>query len=90
VNKVSGVKAEVYIPPYPGGHPVPYLRVRWDEAAVALKYAECARRLREGEPSIEINAGDGEITLASYLLNPGEERIVGWKLAEVLQSARKG
>ncbi|HZO57996.1 MAG TPA: hypothetical protein VFB63_35130 [Bryobacteraceae bacterium] len=90
VNKVSGVKAEVYIPPYPGAHPVPYLRVRWDEAAISLKYAECARRLREGEPSVEVNADDDEITLASYLLNPGEERIVGWRLAEVLQSARRG
>ena len=90
VSKIAGVKAEVYIPPYPGGHPVPYLRVRWDEGAISLKYAECARQLREGEPCIEVNAGEGEITLASYLLNPGEERIVGWRLAEVLAAARKG
>ena len=27
------------------------------------------------------------MTLASYLLNPGEERIVGWRLAEVSGAA---
>lgn len=77
---------EIYVPPYPGAHPVPYLRVKWEQSATALTYAECAKRLREGDPRIEVNAAAGEITLASYLLNPGEERIVGWRLAEVLQA----
>jgi hypothetical protein len=40
--------------------------------------------LRDGEPRIEVNASPEEITLASYMLNPGEERIVGWRMAEVL------
>jgi L-seryl-tRNA(Ser) seleniumtransferase len=84
---VQGVTAEVYIPPYPGAHPVPYLRVKWDQAKLPLTYAECAKRLREGEPRVEVNAAADELTLASYLLNPGEERIVGWRLAEVLASA---
>ena len=47
-----------------------------------LTYEDCARQLREGEPRIDVNAAREEITLASYLLNPGEERIVGWRLAE--------
>lgn len=86
---LAGVKAEVYVPAYPGGHPVPYLRVTWDQATLPLTCEQCARQLRDGEPSIEINATRNEITLASYLMNPGEERIVGWRLAEVLRTAGK-
>ncbi|MGH9630086.1 MAG: aminotransferase class V-fold PLP-dependent enzyme [Bryobacteraceae bacterium] len=89
LRRISSVSREVFVPVYPGAHPVPYLRIKWDSAAVALTYKECALRLREGEPRIEVNASADEMTLASYLLNPGEERIVGWRLAEVLGSAAK-
>jgi L-seryl-tRNA(Ser) seleniumtransferase len=86
VKRVPGVTAEVYVPQYPGAHPVPYLRIQWDPSQIALTYQQCAQRLREGEPRIEVNATGNELNLASYLLNPGEERIVGWRLAEILRS----
>ena len=86
LDAIRGASTEVYVPAYPGGHPVPYLRVKWDRTALPITYAECARQLSEGEPRVEVNAAPDEITLASYLLNPGEERIVGWRLAEVLRS----
>jgi D-glucosaminate-6-phosphate ammonia-lyase len=84
LKRLKPVTAEVYVPPYPGAHPVPYLRVKWDHASMPISYEECAKRLREGEPRIEVNAAAEELTLASYMLNPGEERIVGWRLGEVL------
>jgi L-seryl-tRNA(Ser) seleniumtransferase len=90
LKRVRGVTAEVFVPPYPGAHPVPYLRVKWDRAALPVSCKECAKRLSEGEPRIEVNAAEDEITIASYLLNPGEERIVGWRLAEVLSEAAGG
>ena len=83
---IAGVKAEIYVPG-PGGHPIPYLRVQWDRAKVPLSYEDCGRKLREGEPRIEVNVARDEITLASYNLFPGEERIVGWRLREVLREA---
>jgi L-seryl-tRNA(Ser) seleniumtransferase len=86
VSSVPAVKAEIYIPG-PGGHPVPYLRVQWDKSK--LSYADCARRLSEGEPRIEVNVAENEISLASYNLFPGEERIVAWRLKEVLQETGK-
>ncbi len=79
LHGISTVTAEVYVPG-PGGHPVPYLRVQWDQNRLNLKYADCAQQLRDGEPSIEVNAGDDGLSLASYNLYPGEERIVGFRL----------
>jgi L-seryl-tRNA(Ser) seleniumtransferase len=88
-KEVSGlptVKTEIYVPG-PGGHPVPYLRVQWDAAKLGLSYKDCGKRLSEGEPRIEVNVAENEISLASYNLFPGEDRIVAWRLGEVLREA---
>jgi len=83
---ISTVTAEVFVPG-PGGHPIPYLRVQWDQSQLNLKYADCAQLLREGEPSIEVNVGGDGLSLASYNLYPGEERIVGFRLRGILRRA---
>ena len=85
---ISTVTAEVYVPG-PGEHPIPYLRVRWDENRLNLKYADCAQQLRDGDPSIEVNAGGDGLNLASYNLYPGEERIVGFRLRGILREAAR-
>jgi hypothetical protein len=68
---------------------VPYLRVQWDPNRLRLKYSDCAQQLRDGEPAIEVNAADDGLTLASYNLYPGEERIVGYRLRGILREAEK-
>ena len=84
---LPGVRTEIYVPGA-GGHPVPYLRVQWEESR--FTYEECARQLREGEPCVEVNASKQEgLSLASYNMFPGEERIVGWRLRNVLDGALK-
>jgi L-seryl-tRNA(Ser) seleniumtransferase len=89
VRGIPSVNAEVYIPG-PGGHPVPYLRVTWDQTKLGgLSYRDCGQRLRDGEPSIEVNVGSDGLSLASYNLFPGEERIVGYRLRGLLRDAAK-
>lgn len=85
---ISTVTAEVYVPGA-GGHPVPYLRVQWDQNQLHLKYRDCAQQLRDGEPSIEVNAGTDGLSLASYNLYAGEERIVGFRLRGILRKAAR-
>lgn len=91
---IETVKTRVYVPGPGegpgGGHPVPYIKVQWDQAALRLNYQDCSRKLREGEPSIEVNTGAEGLDLASYNLMPGEERIVGLRLRELLSAGRKG
>ena len=85
---ISTVTTEVYVPG-PGAHPIPYLRVQWDENRLNLKYGDCAQQLRDGDPSIEVNAGGDGLNLASYNLFPGEERIVGLRLRGMLRQAAR-
>jgi len=88
VGDVPSIQSEVYIPG-PGGHPIPYLRVQWDQSKLGLTYSECSTALQEGEPRIDLNTTDNGLELASYNLFPGEERIVGMRLREVLLEAAK-
>jgi len=94
LKDVETVKTKLYIPGPGegpgGGHPVPYLKVQWDQAALRLTYQDCSRQLREGEPSIEVNTSNEGIDLASYNLFPGEERAVGLRLRKILKGWRQG
>ncbi len=88
LRDILTVTAEVYVPG-PGGHPVPYLHVQWDQKQLHLNYGDCAQQLRDGEPSIEVNADHDGLSLASYNLYPGEERIVGFRLRGILRDAAR-
>ena len=88
VRDVPSIDTEVYIPG-PGGHPIPYLRVKWDQRKVGLTYAQCYKALQDGEPRIDVNNKDTGLELASYNLFPGEERIVGMRMREILLDAAK-
>lgn len=52
VDSVPGVKTEIQIPK--GGNRYPTLIVTWDEDAWRFTVADCDRKLREGDPRIEV------------------------------------
>ena len=77
------VQTEVRVPEV--ANAVPHLHVRWDYQARGLKPSDVVRRLREGEPSIEVNPGSGaELLVGVWMMQPGEDAIVGRRLREVL------
>jgi L-seryl-tRNA(Ser) seleniumtransferase len=52
VETVPGVSTEIKIPE--GGNRYPTLTVNWDEKAFGMTVAECDKKLRDGEPRIEV------------------------------------
>lgn len=80
VAGIPGVKAEQFVPAI--SNAVPHLKVSWS-AGVAP--GEAVKRLRDGEPRIEVRAAlaDG-LEIGVFMLEPGEEEIVGRRLREVL------
>ncbi|HTP67339.1 MAG TPA: hypothetical protein VMJ35_00405 [Dongiaceae bacterium] len=52
VETVSGVKTEIYIPD--DGNRYPTLRVSWDQAGWGFSITDCVKKLREGDPVIEV------------------------------------
>jgi len=108
VDTVPGVKTEIQIPEE--GNRYPTLIVTWDEAAWGFTVADCDKKLREGEPRIEVLTSSNpslvpavhegyenpkaakrkdRIEIVSMTLQPGEDLIVGKRLREILNDARK-
>lgn len=85
VDEFNGVVAERFVPEV--ANHVPTLRVSWDEGAVPITAGEVKDQLRNGHPSIETGGGGDNVQLSTWMMRPGEERIVARRLHEVLSSA---
>lgn len=86
-RSVEGVEAEVFVPEI--ANAVPHVRVTWSSDQISMSPFQVARRLREGDPSIEV-VPQGEkadhLQLSSWTLQPGEVEIVARRLKEALVS----
>jgi len=85
LSKIPSVVTERYVPEI--ANHVPHLRIRWDEQVVKLSPAEAVRKLREGEPSIEVLGGKDSITCNMFMLQPREVAIVARRTQEILRAA---
>jgi L-seryl-tRNA(Ser) seleniumtransferase len=83
VDKVSGVETG-YVPGHITNH-VPRLWVKWDEKAWNFSREDCFKALQEGEPSIIALRTPLGVTVVTWMMAPGEERIVAQRLREVLE-----
>lgn len=92
------VTTEILIPPI--ANHVPHLMIRYDQTRIAIKPVDVAAALRTGKPSIELNPATGHergaaglvsdentIVVGPWMMNPGEDVIVGRRLREVLRAA---
>jgi hypothetical protein len=61
VETVPGVTTEIQTPQ--GGNRYPTLTVHWDEATFRMKVQECAKKLRDGSPRIEVLTADNPSTV---------------------------
>jgi L-seryl-tRNA(Ser) seleniumtransferase len=56
VETVPGVKTEIYVPD--DGNRYPTVKISWDQQAWGFTLADCVRKLREGDPVIEVLGAD--------------------------------
>ncbi len=89
---------QTFVPPV--ANQVPHLVIRYDQAKVRKSPLEVAEILRNGSPTIELNPSTGRksgtaglpsdensIVVGVWMLEPGEDLIVGRRLREVLSKA---
>lgn len=79
---VDGVETEIHVPDI--ANHVPSLRIRWDNKKVKMTPDEARQALRNGHPSIETVGGDESIDITTWMMNPGEERIVASSIQKIL------
>jgi L-seryl-tRNA(Ser) seleniumtransferase len=98
VRKVPTVETTVFIPPV--ANHVPHLLVTYDPERVRTTGREVMQKMREGNPRIELNPGTGgapasaglpggenTVIVGVWMLQSGEDVIVGRRLREVLHDA---
>ena len=98
LKRIPTVETKVFIPPV--ANHVPHLLVTYDASRIKTTGREVMQKMREGKPRIEINpatgggpasaglpGGENTIVIGVWMLQPGEDLIVGKRLREVLESA---
>lgn len=83
---VNGVKTEIHVPSH--ANHVPSLRIMWDEKKVKISTDDMRKQLRDGHPSIETVGNKEEVGITTWMMEPGQERIVAQRVAEILADAR--
>ncbi len=85
IAKVPGVSTAFFTPDI--ANHVPHMQITWDSARISLTPKQASKLLRSSKPSIAIGEGEGRPGLAmnSFMLQPGEDRIVAEQLSRILR-----
>jgi uncharacterized pyridoxal phosphate-dependent enzyme len=86
LRSVPGVYTADFVPPI--ANHVPTMRIEWDTQKVALTTAQAQAYLESGDPAVKVGEGQGEhsISITSFMLKPGEERIVAARLKAMFKA----
>jgi len=84
VSKVSGIKAERFVPHI--ANEVPHISLQWEEGEKKLKARDVVKRLLEGEPAIAVSGGNGRINVSVWKMQRNEHRSVARRLVEVFKT----
>jgi uncharacterized pyridoxal phosphate-dependent enzyme len=86
---IPTVTTQRFVPPI--ANHVPHLLVFWDETCIPLNHDQVTRKMAEGERPIALGrvsgTGDRGLLISVFQLKPGEELIVGNRLAEILKES---
>lgn len=85
VKSVNGVTVETYAPAL--GNHTPTMRIGWDASKIKLTVKSLQEQLRGGNPSIEVVGEPNAISITTWMLKPGQEKIVATRLKEEFTKA---
>ena len=83
--EIKGVETEVHVPKY--ANHVPSLRIRWDQSLVKITPSDVRDQLKDGHPSIQTVGDNSTVGITTWMMVPGQERIVAKRVSEILSSA---
>ncbi|MGB0012363.1 MAG: aminotransferase class V-fold PLP-dependent enzyme [Candidatus Sulfotelmatobacter sp.] len=85
IKKVPGVSTSFFVPDI--ANHVPHMSITWDAARISLTPEQASKMLRSSSPSIVIGTGEGHagLVMNSFMLQPGENKIVAEQLSHLLR-----
>ncbi len=86
VASIPTVQTKIEVPPI--ANHVPHVHIWWDEAKLGMSVPDVVRKLREGNPSIEVVPGSKEhLIVNAWMLEPREVKIVARRIRSILMGA---
>lgn len=84
LTKIPGVSTSFFTPDI--ANHVPHMHITWD-AKISVTPQQVSKLLRSVKPAIVIGGGEGRpgLTMCSFMLQPGEDKIVAEQLSRVLR-----
>lgn len=84
LTKVPGVSTSFFVPDI--ANHVPHMQITWD-SKISATPQEISKKLRSSNPSIVIGGGEGKpgLSMNSFMLQPGEDKIVAEQLVKILR-----
>jgi uncharacterized pyridoxal phosphate-dependent enzyme len=80
ITKVPGVSTSFTVPDI--ANHVSHLEIHWDPRHISLTPVDAVKQLRSGKPSIVVASTETGLIMNSFMLQPGEEKIMGDSLGK--------
>ncbi|HLZ42065.1 MAG TPA: aminotransferase class V-fold PLP-dependent enzyme [Candidatus Sulfotelmatobacter sp.] len=84
ITKVPGVSTSFFVPDI--ANHVPHMQITWD-SRISIDPKQVSQLLRNSKPAIVIGGDEGKpgLIMCSFMLQPGEDKIVAEQLSRVLR-----
>lgn len=84
LTKIPGVSTSFFTPDI--ANHVPHMQITWD-SRISVTPQEVSKTLRNSKPAIAIGGGEGRpgLAMCSFMLQPGEDKIVAEQLSRILR-----
>ncbi len=84
VSRIAGVSTAFSVPDV--ANHVPHMEINWDPRRIALTAQDASKQLKSGKPSIVIECTANGLGMNSFMLQPGEEKIVAERLVQLFRA----
>jgi uncharacterized pyridoxal phosphate-dependent enzyme len=84
ITKIAGVTTTYNVPDV--ANHVPHMTITWDQAKVKLDPKDASKQLRSGRPSIILDTENGTLSMNSFMLKPGEDKIIADHLVQLFRA----
>jgi len=85
VEAIDGVTTSISVPPI--ANHTPTLSVSWDQEKIKITATELRAKLQDGDPSIEMRGSRDACSITTWMMLPGDEKIVASRMAEEFKNA---
>jgi uncharacterized pyridoxal phosphate-dependent enzyme len=84
ITRIPGVTTTYSVPDV--ANHVPHMDIKWDPSRISLDPRDAYKALRGGEPSIVLASNPNGLGMNSFMLQPGEEKIIADHLVQLFRA----